>query len=103
MLRNLLCAVIVLLVASVVLDYDLTSSATIDGRPILSKVIGNDTLEYVGGEILVKVKPNVNLGQVNNLLTANGAYILRTVDVRTRWGLVACDTTTALSLPYLKS
>lgn len=91
MRRNAYCAIIVLLVVFVILDYGLASSATIDGRPILSKVIGNDTLEYVGGEILVKIKADLNSADVRDFLDANGAYTLRGFDKRTRWGLVGCD------------
>lgn len=90
MLRQFYLAPIFILLVVFLLGPKVVSPATIDGRPIISKVVGSRTLEYIAGEISVKVNPDVDLDQVDSLLKANECYVLRNFG-RTRWSLIGCD------------
>lgn len=70
--------------------WSVVNSSILLSKTIVSGTWGGKSGEYVAGEILVKVKKGADLNQIDQLLSANGAFILRNFD-SSRWGIVGCD------------
>jgi subtilisin family serine protease len=79
-----------LLCISLIFGHSLVLSRTINGKPVLTGTWRGKSGEYVGGEILVKVKKGVDAKRIDQLLSKNEAYIIRNFD-RSGWGIVGCD------------
>jgi len=62
----------------------------INGKPIKKGNWHGFAIEYLAGEMIVKLKSDANRAKVKNLLRANNTYLINEFD-ETRWGLIGCD------------
>ena len=67
------------------------SSAMVGSKPIRTGNWCGKEIDYLAGEIIIKLKPDADSSRIDSLLEANELSILADVNIH-RWGLMGCDT-----------
>ena len=69
--------------------------ALLNGRPIRAGEWWGEEIEYLAGEIIVKVKPDADSTRIDSLLETNECFAIHYFNQR-RWGLIGCDTSASV-------
>lgn len=63
----------------------------LNGRPIRTGEWMGKEVEYLGGQIIVKIRPGADSAQTDSLFNINEVFVIHYFNER-RWGLLGCDT-----------